>query len=291
MTIRYKPSKDMLLADAMSRCPSRSSEKIKLDMRVDYIAFNKTWIAKLKEYSILSTVYQLTQQGCPHLRRHTLQMARVYWDFGDELSTNDGLLLKVPYIVILSCLHEEYLERLNHGHLSATKVQQNACKHLYWSGLDADIIDYTRRYQECVQKAHPPKEPLQAHDVPQQPWEKIAMDQFYVNGSLYVLVCDYFGEFPFSFQSRNTSFANLRDYLQELFMIEGIPDEIMSENQPPFNGKFSTFLTGLGIRHTTSSPNYPQSNGFIERQIQMVKRLMEKAANTGRSFQEALTSL
>ena len=66
----------------------------------------------------------------------------------------------------------------------------------------------------------------------------------------------------------------------------------MSDNDPPFNGKeFSDFLSGLGIRHSTSSPNYPQSNGFIERQIQTVKRLMEKATATGRSFQEALTGL
>ena len=64
------------------------------------------------------------------------------------------------------------------------------------------------------------------------------------------------------------SFANLKDHLEELFSVEGIPDEIMSDNGPPFNGKeFSSYLTGLGIRHTTSSPNYPQSNGFIERQI------------------------
>ena len=75
-------------------------------------------------------------------------------------------------------------------------------------------------------------------------------------------------------------------------MVEGTSDEITSNNGPPFNSKeFSAFLTGFGIRHTTSSPNYPQSNGFIERQIQMVKRLMEKAANIGRSFQEVLTSL
>ena len=61
---------------------------------------------------------------------------------------------------------------------------------------------------------------------------------------------------------------------------------------PPFNDKeFSSFLTGLGTRHTISSPNYPQSNGFIERQIQMLKRLMEKAISTGRSFQKTLTSL
>ena len=66
----------------------------------------------------------------------------------------------------------------------------------------------------------------------------------------------------------------------------------MSDNGPPFSSKeFNSFLSGLGIKHTTSSPNYPQSNGFIERQIQTVKRLMEKATATGRSFQEALTGL
>ena len=38
----------MLLADALSICPSQASGEIKQDMRVNYIAFNKTWIAKLK---------------------------------------------------------------------------------------------------------------------------------------------------------------------------------------------------------------------------------------------------
>ena len=172
-----------------------------------------------------------------------------------------------PRIVILSCLREEYLQRLHQGHLSAIKVQQNARQHLYWPGLDADIADYTRRCQECICRSQPPKEPLQAHEVPQEPWERIAMDYFYMNGSWYILICDYFSKFPFLFQVKTTSFAN-------------------------FNGKeFSSYLTGLGIRHTTSSPNYPQSNGFIQRQIQTMKRLMEKANSSGRSHQEALTGL
>ena len=49
LTIKYRPGKDMLLADALSRCPACGSEEIKLDMRVNYVAFNKAWIAKLKE--------------------------------------------------------------------------------------------------------------------------------------------------------------------------------------------------------------------------------------------------
>ena len=113
-----------------------------------------------------------------------------------------------------------------------------------------------------------------------------------LNGRLYVLSCDYFSKFPFVFQVKTTSFANLRDHLQELFTVEGTPNEIMSDNYHPLNGKeFSTFLTGLGIRRTPTSPSYPKSNDFIERQIQTVKRIMEKAISTGRSFQEALTGL
>ena len=132
----------------------------------------------------------------------------------------------------------------------------------------------------------------QAHDVPEQPWECIATDYFYASDKLYILICDYFSKFPFLFQMKSTSWANQKDHLTELFAIEGTLDEIMSDNGPPFNGKeFSDFLSGLGIRHSTSSPNYPQSNGFIERQIQTVKHLMEKATATGRSFQEALTGL
>ena len=145
--------------------------------------------------------------------------------------------------MIPSCLHEEYLEKLHQGQLSATKVQQNACHHLYWPGLDTDIIDCTRRCQKCIHQSLPPKEPLQAHNVPQEPWECIAMDYFYVNGSLYVLVCDYFSKFPFVFQTRTTSFANLRDHLQELFMVESTPDEIMSDHGPPFNGKGAQFFS------------------------------------------------
>ena len=118
------------------------------------------------------------------------------------------------------------------------------------------------------------------------------MDHFYQNGRLYLLVCDYFSKFPFIFQTKSTSFANIKEQLEELFGLEGAPDEIMSDNGPPFSSReFNSFLSGLGIKHTTSSPNYPLSNGFIERQIQTVKRLMEKATSTGRSFQEALTSL
>ena len=294
VTIKYRPGQQMQLADALSRCPARASPEIKLDMRVDYIAFTKPWIEKLKDSTqrdpILGTVYQLVQQGWPHQRRHVPRLARRYWDFRDELSTDDGLLLKGPRLVIPGELHEEYLQRLHEGHLSSNKVQENAKEHMYWIGINADIEDYTKRCQECIKRSQTAKEPLQPHDIPEGPWRKLGMDYFHFNGNTYVLICDYFSKFPFMFKAK-TSFWSLRDHLIDLFSIEGYPDEIVSDNGPPFNSKeFAKFLSGLGIKHTTSSPGYPRSNGFIERHIQTVKNMLSKSSNT-RSFQEVLADL
>ena len=294
VTIKYRPGKEMQLADALSRCPARASQEIKLDMRVDYIAFMKPWIEKLKDSTqrdpILATVYQLTQQGWPHQRRHVPCLARRYWDFRDELSTDDGLLLKGPRLIIPGELQEEYLSRLHEGHLSANKVQENAKHHMYWTGIDADIEDYTKRCQECIKRSQVPKEPLQPHDIPEGPWRKLGIDYFAFDGSSYVLICDYFSKFPFLYRAK-TSFWSLRDRLIDLFSIEGYPDEIVSDNGPPFQSKeFAKFLSGLGIKHTTSSPGYPRSNGFIERHIQTVKNMLSKSSNT-RSFQEVLADL
>ena len=254
----------------------------------------KPWIEKLKDSTqrdpILVTVYQLTQQGWPHQRRHIPRLARRYWDFRDELSTDDGMLLKGPRLIIPGELQEEYLSRLHEGHLSANKVQENAKQHMYWTGIDTDIEDYTKRCQECIKRSQVPKEPLQPHDIPEGPCRKLGMDYFNFDGNSYVLICDYFSKFPFLYRAK-TSFWSLRDHLIDLFLIEGYPDEIVSDNGPPFQSKeFAKFLSGLGIKHTTSSPGYPRSNGFIEWHIQRVKNMLFKSSNT-RSFQEVLADL
>ena len=95
-------------------------------------------------------------------------------------------------------------------------------------------------------------------------------------------------KFPFLYRAK-TSFWSLRDCLIDLFSIEGYPDEIVSDNGPPFQSKeFAKFLSGLGIKHTTSSPRYPRSNGFIERHIQTVKNMLSKSSNT-QSFSGSLS--
>ena len=170
MKIEYKPGSEMLLADALLRCPARYSQEIKLDLRVHYIAFTSAWIETLRETTckdlVLSTVYQLVQHGWPKKRRRVPNVAKYYTDFRDELSTDEGLLLKGPSLIIPATLRENYLQRLHEGHLSANKTITNARQHMFWPGIEADIKDYTRRCQVCIKGSRPAREPLQPHEIP-----------------------------------------------------------------------------------------------------------------------------
>ena len=111
-----------------------------------------------------------------------------------------------------------------------------------------------------------------------------------ISMAAHMYLSDYFSKFPFLYRAK-TSFWSLGDHLIDLFSVEGYPDEIVSDNGPPFSSKeFARFLSGLGIKHTTSSPEYPCLNGFIECHIQTVKTMLSKCSNT-QSFQEVLVDL
>ncbi|CAL9684132.1 unnamed protein product [Knipowitschia caucasica] len=57
----------------------------------------------------------------------------------------------------------------------------------------------------------------------------------------------------------------------------GRPDEILTDNGPQYTGQaFQLFVKRWGIRHVTSSPHYPKSNGFIERHVRYIKAIVKK---------------
>lgn len=58
----------------------------------------------------------------------------------------------------------------------------------------------------------------------------------------------------------------------------GIPDTLVSDNGPPFNGQeFAEFSRAYEFNHVTSSPNCAQSNGKAENAVKVIKRLINKS--------------
>lgn len=57
----------------------------------------------------------------------------------------------------------------------------------------------------------------------------------------------------------------------------GRPDEILTDNVPQYTGQaFKGLVKEWGVRHITSSPHYPKSNGFIERHVRHIKAIVKK---------------
>ncbi|KAL1437433.1 hypothetical protein MTO96_048921 [Rhipicephalus appendiculatus] len=60
--------------------------------------------------------------------------------------------------------------------------------------------------------------------------------------------------------------------LRRVFASYGLPDEVVTDNGPPFTAKdFTEFLRKNGVRHTRTPPYQPASNGSAERCVQAVK--------------------
>ena len=127
--------------------------------------------------------------------------------------------------------------------------------------MDADITDYTRRCQVCIKRSRPAREPLQPHNIPDGPWQKLGMDFFDFQGKFYILVCDYFSKFPFMYQCK-TSWGCLSDCLIDLFVNEGYPREIISDNGSPFNSLTSqpfspSTVSDILHHHHTTPEQWP----------------------------------
>ena len=56
--------------------------------------------------------------------------------------------------------------------------------------------------------------------------------------------------------------------LRHLFAAHGVPEIIVSDNGPCFASReFGKFLDQNGVRHVTSAPYHPGTNGLAERTV------------------------
>ena len=66
----------------------------------------------------------------------------------------------------------------------------------------------------------------------------------------------------------------------------------LSDNGPEFAAKqYLDFSKEWGFSHNTSSPEYPQSNGQVERAIQTVKKALKKTMEANQDPNMALLIL
>ena len=58
--------------------------------------------------------------------------------------------------------------------------------------------------------------------------------------------------------------------------LHGIPIELIADNVPFSSYEMKTFAQDYGIKITTTSPRYPQSNGMSEMAVKTCKKILKK---------------
>ena len=97
MVIKYWPGNEILLADGLSRLPSKKNkEVIDLDIKVDLVQFSTEKLTQtcqaINADPILCELKMWILKGWPESRRELNKDLQPYWSYQDELSIENGVL-------------------------------------------------------------------------------------------------------------------------------------------------------------------------------------------------------
>nr|XP_050038399.1 uncharacterized protein K02A2.6-like [Dermacentor andersoni] len=217
------------------------------------------------------------QHGRPQKTKIPLHLS-MYASVADELSVCDAVLLKDARIVIPSSLRPAVLTLFHEGHPGINRTKALARESVWWPGISTDIASLVANCEQCASTRVNFSEPLLSTALPGHPWEFLGMDLFHLNGQTFVLVVDYYSRFPEVVTLRSKTAQAVIDALESIFARHGIPQEVRSDNGPPFSSQeFAAFPASYGFNHRTSSPHCAQSNGEAERMVRTIKDLFRKS--------------
>ena len=148
VSIKYVPGSDVKLADALSRENPCNTGPIRgLDMSVHEVTYTTRIVEIRMETSKDITLHALCEiipLGWPDNRAHCPMHLMPFWNFRDELSVEDGLILNGQRIILPKSLHAAALEHTHYAHQVAEKCKLRAKAVVFWCGVNHDIDEMVK---------------------------------------------------------------------------------------------------------------------------------------------------
>ncbi|XP_060074282.1 uncharacterized protein K02A2.6-like [Ylistrum balloti] len=167
-----------------------------------------------------------------------------------------------------------------------------ARSYVWWPGIDADIKHVCKSCVGCQDiKNSPPAAPIHPWEWPSIPWQCIHIDFAgpFLDRMFFVAV-DAHSKWPEVVAMTLTMAERTVEVLREIFCRNGVPAQVVSDNGPQFKSEhFANFMKSNGIKHTTSAPYHPSTNGLAERFVQSFKSAMKASKDSG-SIQKRLAN-
>lgn len=291
----YKKGETMHLADVLSRDCQNDSPTTKEEFEVlAFLAVTNQAADRMRKSTERDATLQQLQSvvfnGWPEHQHQVPESVRPFWNFRQQISVHDGILLKGHKIIVPIDEKETILKQLHAGHQGIQRTLSVARSNVFWLNMTREITNHVEKCSICeaTQRSNT-KEPLITKEVPSYPFQIVATDLFSFKSREYLLIVDsYSGFFDFRMLKHTTSHEVIEN-LKSWFATHGIPEKLESDNGPQYASKeFRQFSSKWGFTHSTSSPKFPQSNGLAERFVQTAKNLIRKCTRDDSDIKMAL---
>ncbi|XP_053376863.1 uncharacterized protein K02A2.6-like [Mercenaria mercenaria] len=291
----FVPGKNIPLADTLSRkfLPDKYPE-IADDLEYHVHTVMSTLPVSDSKMQLIRSATQSDSQmqhlskvildGWPNDRANCPSQVLEFWNYRDELSVIDGIILKRSKILIPKQLRPMMLEKIHDSHLGVDKCTQRAKEILFWPSMYKDITAKVLSCPICIQhRCSNTKEPLQPTEIPDRPWQVCSTDLFYWNNNDYILLVDAYSRYFAVSQLSSTRSKSVIDKLKSYFSRHGIPEVLYSDNGPCYDSsEFKEFSHAYDFSHVTSSPGHQSGNGLAEITVKTIKALFTKAKQAGK---------
>ena len=232
------------VTDALSRLSPQEKEPIpNMDVQIHEVCtqFSDDMLQRIRTATDtdlkLKALENIVHTGWPANIKQVSEILKSYWTFRDEITTEDGIVMKVRRIIIPQQMQNTTLTKLHAGHQGSEKNKLRVRTTVYWRGMNNDIDSVCRACNTCQEMQNSqPKEPLIQTEVPPGPWHTVGTDLFYLDGSEFRLIADYYSKYQFVREvpkGQSTS-KTIVEITKQIFSEQGIPKIVRSDNGPHY---------------------------------------------------------
>ena len=182
-------------------------------------------------------------------------------------------------VIIPLSLWNKVKHELHEGHFGSQHMKSLARSYVWWPSMDSELEAMVAACGDCNHAAKdPPKTAIHPWPMTHKPWTRLHVDYAGpVEGWMLLIVVDSYSKWIDALPTHSTTMQVTTKLLEQLFAIHGLPEVIVSDNGTCFSSsEFSSFCSANGIRHLTSAPYCPASNGLAEKAVQTIKGGLKK---------------
>ena len=233
----------------------------------------------------LALLKHTIMHGWPSTIREVPSEIQPYWTFREELTIEDGIVLKGTWIVVPYKKYQTTLQLIHEGHLGLVKYKLRAKDTVYWPGLKNQLEKLILNCELCLKysqsKCKPKPSTSLGQEIPVYPWSKLATDIFHFEGASYLLIVDYTSRFPILCNLTSVTGVHVAKQCKCFQNMDGLIPS--SDNGSCYTSQACTsVMQAFSVNHITSSPHYPQSNRLAEKYVHIVKCCLTKPKKKGK---------